>query len=96
MTRSPVNRTMTTGQLCEHVASLSEVTAGSDGCEECLAMGATWVHLRICMECGHVGCCNDSVNKHATRHFLSTGHPVMQSFEPGEDWMWCFVDEIFV
>lgn len=65
------------------------------GCEECLASGDAWVHLRLCLKCGHVGCCDDSKNKHATRHFKNTNHPVIRSFEPGERWQWCFVDQAF-
>jgi len=65
-----------------------------DGCEECLRDGTRWVHLRLCLECGHVGCCDSSVMKHATAHFHETDHPVMRSIEPGEAWRWCFVDEI--
>jgi CPA1 family monovalent cation:H+ antiporter len=64
-----------------------------EGCEECLATGSTWVHLRLCLQCGHVGCCDSSPERHATKHFESEGHPVMRSFEPGEEWRWCFVDE---
>jgi uncharacterized UBP type Zn finger protein len=79
--------------VCTHLDQIQEVTPGADGCEECLVIGDTWVHLRLCMICGHVGCCDDSKNKHATQHFHATGHPIMQSFEPDEDWMWCFVDE---
>ena len=66
------------------------------GCEECLASGDTWVHLRLCLECGHVGCCDSSKNKHATKHFHQTKHPIVRSFEPGEDWRWCYVDEVFL
>jgi uncharacterized UBP type Zn finger protein len=66
------------------------------GCEECVKMGATWVHLRECLECGHVGCCDSSVHKHATKHFHATKHPVMRSVEPGETWGWCYVDEVMV
>ncbi len=66
----------------------------STGCEECLAMGDTWVHLRLCLTCGHVGCCDSSKNKHATEHFRETDHPVMRSFQPGEKWLWCYVDEV--
>ncbi len=62
------------------------------GCEECLATGDQWVHLRLCLTCGHVGCCDDSKNKHATKHFRSVQHPVIRSFEPGETWRWCFAD----
>jgi CPA1 family monovalent cation:H+ antiporter len=64
-----------------------------EGCEECLATGSTWVHLRLCLQCGHVGCCDSSPERHASKHFESEGHPVMRSFEPGEEWRWCFVDE---
>jgi adenylate cyclase len=67
-----------------------------DGCEECLQMGSDWVHLRLCLSCGHVGCCDDSPNKHATKHFKSTKHPIIRSFEPGETWEWCYVDNILV
>ena len=66
------------------------------GCEECLQTGSGWVHLRLCLSCGHVGCCDSSKNKHATAHFHATGHPLIQSFEPGEDWIWCYVDEAFL
>ncbi|MDA3626388.1 UBP-type zinc finger domain-containing protein [Saccharopolyspora oryzae] len=66
----------------------------ADGCEDCLALGEhAWAHLRICTECGHVGCCDSSPRKHATAHFRSTTHPVVRSFEPGESWTWCYVDE---
>lgn len=82
----------TTTAPCEHFALIHDVHPRTDGCEECLAAGDTWNHLRLCLTCGHVGCCNESRHRHATRHFESTGHPIIQSFEPGEDWMWCFVD----
>jgi uncharacterized UBP type Zn finger protein len=65
-----------------------------EGCEECLKTGDTWVHLRLCLECGHVGCCDDSKNKHATKHFHATKHPVIKSFEPGENWKYCYVDDL--
>nr|WP_272955014.1 UBP-type zinc finger domain-containing protein [Kribbella shirazensis] len=64
-----------------------------DGCEECLAEGGSWVHLRLCLGCGHVGCCDSSVMKHASKHHHQTKHAVMRSFEPGETWRWCFLDE---
>jgi uncharacterized UBP type Zn finger protein len=67
-----------------------------DGCEECLKMGDSWVHLRLCLTCGHVGCCDNSKNKHATKHYHETKHPIIKSFEPSEDWRWCFVDEIML
>ena len=81
---------------CEHFQDLGAVTPSATGCEACLQMGDRWVHLRICLVCGHVGCCDSSKNKHATQHYHSTGHPVVQSFEEGEDWGWCYVDEVFV
>lgn len=62
----------------------------SEGCEECLKSGSDWVHLRLCLECGHVGCCDNSPNKHATKHFHATKHPVIRSYEPGEEWAWCY------
>jgi uncharacterized UBP type Zn finger protein len=65
------------------------------GCEECLKSGDSWLHLRLCLACGHVGCCDSSKNTHATKHFHATRHPVIRSFEPGENWRWCFVDEVF-
>jgi hypothetical protein len=80
---------------CEHLAAACTVPnpITPTGCEECLAEGADWVHLRLCMECGHVGCCDSSVGKHGTKHFEESGHPVMRSFEPGEAWRWCFIDQ---
>jgi monovalent cation:H+ antiporter-2, CPA2 family len=81
-------------QRCSHLSHIRAVTPGTLGCAECLKMGDTWVHLRLCLICGHVGCCDDSRNRHATRHFRETGHPLMKSFESGEEWGWCYVDEI--
>lgn len=81
---------------CSHLELIQEVVPGAEGCEECLKTGDRWVHLRVCLICGKVGCCNDSRNKHATRHFLETGHALIQSFEPGEDWLWCYVDETLI
>ena len=78
---------------CEHVDQIQKITPGAEVCKSCLEMGDTWVHLRICLTCGHVGCCDSSINKHARKHFKATGHPIMQSFEPGEEWGWCYVDE---
>src|SRR5829696_4406458 len=80
---------------CEHLQEAHEVTANASGCEDCLKSGDTWVHLRLCLTCGHVGCCDNSKNKHATKHFHATNHPVVESFEPGENWRWCFVDKLF-
>ncbi|MEO6927866.1 MAG: UBP-type zinc finger domain-containing protein [Casimicrobiaceae bacterium] len=76
-----------------HARTSRAARAAVRGCEECLALGDTWVHLRLCVHCGHVGCCDSSKNRHATRHFAATGHPVIRSLEPGEDWLWCFEDE---
>jgi hypothetical protein len=81
---------------CTHLKMVKHVTPSGEGCVECLAMGDTWVHLRLCRTCGHVGCCDDSKNRHARKHAGSTGHAIISSFEPGEDWSWCFVDEIQV
>lgn len=73
---------------CTHLDQIRDVKPHTRGCEECLKMGDTWVHLRLCLTCGHVGCCDSSPAQHATAHFRETGHPVVQSFEPGEDWFW--------
>jgi len=82
---------------CTHFDDLPAVTPRTpNGCEECLKMGSRWVHLRLCLVCGHVGCCDNSPNRHATAHYHATHHPVIRSFEPGEDWGWCYVDEQFV
>lgn len=82
---------------CSHLAQVRAVEPGTpEGCEECLAMGSSWVHLRMCLTCGHVGCCDNSVNRHATKHFHSTKHPLIRSFEPGEDWGWCYEDQLFI
>ena len=87
---------MAEGQ-CSHLGQVHDVRPRTPrGCEECLRIGSGWVHLRLCLECGHVGCCDDSPNRHASGHFHATRHPVMRSFEPGEDWGWCFVDELFL
>jgi hypothetical protein len=77
----------------DHVEVL-ELPESVDGCEDCLASGGQWVHLRICLECGHVGCCDSSPNRHATAHAQSAEHPIVRSLEPGEDWSWCYVDEV--
>jgi hypothetical protein len=83
-------------QRCTH---LDQVDAGvrpdsNAGCTDCLAMGTRWVHLRECMSCGHIACCDSSPQRHASAHHRVSGHPVMRSVEPGEDWWWCYVDEI--
>jgi CPA1 family monovalent cation:H+ antiporter len=81
---------------CDHLRSAPRVVQARtpEGCEECLRQGLHWVHLRLCLTCGHVGCCESSVGKHATAHYNSTTHPVMRSIEPGEAWRWCYVDEL--
>jgi len=81
---------------CGHIDQAREITPRTDGCEECLRTGDEWVHLRLCLYCGHVGCCDDSKNKHATAHFKSTSHPLIESLEPDEGWRWCYVDEILI
>lgn len=81
---------------CTHTDQINQVTPSAKGCEECLKMGDSWVHLRMCLICGPVGCCNSSKNKHAQKHFNSTRHPIVESFEPNEDWRWCYIDEIYV
>jgi len=79
--------------VCEHVKEARDLKPEKRVCEECVAMGDGWVHLRICLTCGHVGCCDSSKNKHATRHFHATRHPMVRSIEPGESWGWCYLDE---
>ena len=78
---------------CEHLAQLVPIAPQSTGCNACLREGRTWVHLRLCLACGHVGCCDASAQQHATRHFRATGHPIVQSLAPGEAWRWCYLDE---
>lgn len=79
---------------CQHLDQIREVTPSADGCEDCLRIGSWWVHLRLCMSCGYVGCCDSSPNRHASAHFRATGHPIVKSLEPGENWMWCYADEV--
>jgi uncharacterized UBP type Zn finger protein len=82
---------------CPHVAEIRDVTPKTpQGCEECLRTGGHWVHLRLCLSCGHVGCCDSSPGHHATKHFHATDHPIVRSFERGEDWRWCYVDDMEV
>jgi Zn-finger in ubiquitin-hydrolases and other protein len=82
--------------VCDHLDQIvvTEVPTEIPGCEDCLPIGARWVHLRMCQTCGHIGCCDDSPNRHATAHNASSGHPIICSAEPGEDWSWCYVDEV--
>ena len=78
---------------CTHLEAVEDVVPSGNGCEDCLAIGGRWVHLRICMSCGHVGCCDSSPNRHATAHWRAhPGHPIVRSYEPGEDGWWCFED----
>ena len=82
-------------QSCSHMKQIKFKSTETDVCEECIKIGDTWVHLRLCLECGHVGCCDSSKNKHATKHFHRSKHPLIRSIEPGEAWIWCYVDETF-
>jgi uncharacterized UBP type Zn finger protein len=80
----------------QHLDQIRDVTPSANGCEECLASGDSWVHLRECLICGHVGCCDSSKNTHATKHYQATQHAIMRSFEPGEEWGWCYIDEAMI
>jgi uncharacterized UBP type Zn finger protein len=80
-------------KVCTHLGAIQKVTPSAQGCEDCLKSGDRWVHLRICLVCGHVGCCESSKNKHALKHYHDTGHPLVQTFERNENWLWCYVDE---
>ena len=87
--------------ICGDLEKLDEqgrepVEPSGHGCKECLDSGDEWVHLRLCMSCGHVGCCDSSPNKHATKHFHRSQHPVVKSYEPGEDWAYCYVDDLMI
>ena len=79
---------------CRHLDSVKTDRPKSKGCEECLKMGDPWVQLRLCRTCGHVGCCDSSKNKHATKHYHASKHPIITTLEPGETWSWCYVDEV--
>src|SRR5450432_3234074 len=92
--RPPPRSASTMRPVCTHLAGIRTVTPSARGCEECLASGDTWVHLRICRSCGHVGCCDDSKNRHATKHFHATSHPIIEGYDPPEGWGWCFVDKV--
>jgi uncharacterized UBP type Zn finger protein len=82
--------------VCSHLdhVLITRLPEAVEGCEDCLRTGGAWLHLRICLECGHVGCCDDSPGRHATAHYRSAGHPIIRSLEPGEIWSWCFIDEV--
>ena len=81
---------------CSHLDQIvADIEPDStEGCSECIAIGSGWTHLRMCMICGHVACCDDSPNRHASKHYASSRHPIMRSLEPNEDWLWCFEDEV--
>ena len=81
---------------CEHRKLIKPVRPDGTGCAECIALGDEWVHLRMCLTCGAVRCCDSSPNQHASKHAASGGHPIVRSMEPGEDWMWCYVDEVYI
>ncbi len=82
-------------KTCSHLNQIKEVEPKTpEGCEECLKIGDEWVHLRLCLSCGHVGCCDSSKNKHATKHFHQTNHPIIESFQPHENWKYCYIDEV--
>lgn len=81
---------------CTHSDTVGAVTPGTLGCEECLQSGSWWVHLRLCRTCGHVGCCDDSPNRHARKHYQQTEHPIIEGYDPPEGWGWCYLDEQFV
>lgn len=81
---------------CGHTGEIRVTTTDTRVCEDCVKLGDRWVHLRMCLECGHVGCCDSSKNRHATKHYHATRHPLMRSVEPGEAWVWCYADEAVV
>lgn len=81
-------------QTCAHLDTVADVAPSSPGCEDCLRTGDSWVQLRMCMSCGHIGCCDSSPNQHASAHFQSTQHPVIQSYEPGGDWWYCYLENL--
>lgn len=86
-----------TRATCRHLDMIRDVVPSTTlGCEDCLREGTAWVHLRECLTCGHIGCCDSSPRRHARAHWLKTDHPIVRSFEPGEDWGWCYADELFL
>jgi hypothetical protein len=87
---------MTDAAPCSHLDAIQDVAPTAGGCVDCLATGSWWVHLRLCRTCGYVGCCDQSPNRHASKHFEGIGHPLIASLEPEEDWTWCFVDEVYL
>ncbi len=93
-TRIDLTQAQRQNEACAHTHEAQAVTPHTNGCQECLESGDTWVHLRLCLTCGHVGCCDSSKNRHATRHFHATGHPIIRSLEPGEAWAYCYRDRL--
>lgn len=88
---------MKEANTCDHLQQVDQnIQGNTKGCEECEKIGAGWVQLRLCLTCGHVGCCDSSPNKHATKHFHQIKHPMIKSYEPGDDWKWCYVDEMMI
>jgi hypothetical protein len=85
-----------TAPACTHLDQIRDVAPSAAGCEDCLAIGGTWLHLRMCLACGHVGCCDQSPNRHARAHWRAADHALIRSIEPGESWAWCWVDEVDV
>ena len=82
---------------CLHLGQVNEnIKGNTKGCDECEKIGSDWIHLRLYLSCGHVGCCDSSVNKHGTKHYQKTDHPVIKSYEPGENWKWCYEDNLFI
>jgi hypothetical protein len=81
---------------CKHTGTIKKVRPKTRGCEECLKTGSEWFHLCVCRTCGHVGCCDQSDGKHATKHFHATKHPIIEGYDPPEGWGWCYVDEIMI
>ena len=79
---------------CQHLESIQVTTTDKRYCEDCVKIGSSWVHLRLCLSCGHVACCDSSPNRHATKHFHTSAHPLVRSIEPGESWIWCYADEV--
>lgn len=96
MTRAALSESQAESVECRHLDQAQEVSYDKHVCPECVKLRDTWVHLRICLVCGHVGCCDNSKNKHATAHFKASGHPLIKSIEPHEDWAWCYVDEVYL
>ncbi len=80
-----------TDERCEHFDTIQATRPATDACAECVALGESWTELRVCLACGHVGCCDDSPHRHARAHFEATGHPMIVSYEPAESWGWCYV-----